>query len=200
MSTVLTPTLSAVRQVPPKKWTVKEFHALGSTGKFEGRRLILLRGVILEQGMMKPPHAVAVGVVLEALGFLLPLGFCVRVQLPLVLSLDTDPMPDIAVVPGKQRDYVIDHPTKSPLVIEISDTTFDTDVTDKAELYATAGIADYWVLDFESRQLLVFRDPVPLPAGLGATAYRDRSTYGPTDPVAPLHFPAVSIRVADLLP
>lgn len=200
MSTVLTATRPTVRQIPPKKWTVKEFHDLGASGKFEGRRLILLRGVILEQGMMKPPHAVAVGVVQEALNVVGPLGFCIRAQLPLVLSLDTDPMPDVAVLPGKLRDYLLAHPTTSPLVVEVSDTTFDTDVTEKAELYALGGIADYWVLDLESRQLLVFRDPVLLPSGLGTSAYRTRTTYGPTDSVTPLHFPTVTIKVADLLP
>ena len=149
---------------------------------------------------MNPPHAVAVGVVQQALSFVWSLGHCIRSQVPLVLSLDTDPMPDVAVVPGVLRDYLTSHPTTSPLVVEVSDTTFDTDVTEKAELYALAGIADYWVLDLESRQLLVFRDPVPLPVGLGTTANRTRTTFGPNDTVTPLHFPTVTIKVSDLLP
>ena len=74
------------------------------------------------------------------------------------------------------------------------------DTTTKAELYATAGIPDYWVIDLENRQLLVYRDPVPLPAGLGATAYPTHLTFGPNDCVSPLAVPTASVKVADLLP
>ena len=78
-------------------------------------------------------------------------------------------------------------------------TLFD-DTTTKAEVYAEAGIADYWVLDLNGRRLLVFRDPAPLPAGLGATAYRTHLTFGPTDRVSPLAAPASPVAVGELLP
>jgi Uma2 family endonuclease len=200
MSAVLAPNAPSTGRVMPLKWTVEDFHNVGETGIFEGRRPILLRGVILELGPMKTPHAVAVELATDALRAVVPHGYRVRAQLPLVLSLDTDPMPDLAVVAGSPRDSLGNHPTTAPLVIEISDTSLDTDITDKAELYATAGIADYWVLDLESRQLLIFRDPVPLPAGLGTTAYCKRLAHGPADTVTPLAFPAAAVKVADLLP
>ncbi len=74
------------------------------------------------------------------------------------------------------------------------------DTTTKAELYATAGVPDYWVIDLENRQLLIYRDPVALPAGLGATAYRTHLAFGPNDSVSPLAAPTASVKVADLLP
>jgi hypothetical protein len=92
----------------------------------------------------------------------------------------------------------MDHPTNSLLIVEVADTTLDSDTTVKAEMYATAGIADYWVLDIDGKQLLVFRNPAPIPDG-GAT-YRDKMTLGPNDTVAPLAAPNSPIRVADLLP
>jgi hypothetical protein len=52
----------------------------------------------------------------------------------------------------------------------------------------------------ENRQLHVFRDPQPLPAGLGATAYQTHLTLSPTDTVSPLAAPGASILVSDLLP
>jgi Uma2 family endonuclease len=61
-------------------------------------------------------------------------------------------------------------------------------------------VPDYWVLDLNGRQLQVFRDPEPLPAGLGATAYRTRLVFTPADRVSPLAVPAASVPVADLLP
>lgn len=199
MIATLTAPSAAPGIIPPLRWTVKDFHRLGETGFFDGRRPILLRGVILEQGMMKAPHSFAIELATDALRAILPDGFRVRAQLPLVLSLETDPVPDCAVVPGSVRE-AREHPTTSVLVLEISDTTLDTDLTTKAELYATAGILDYWVLDLAKRQLHVLRDPAPLPAGLGATAYRSHKTCGPEDSVAPLAFPEHAIRVGELLP
>ena len=198
MTTTLLPAPRA-RAARPVRWTVAEFHRLCGLGLFAGRRPILLDGAILEQGPMDSPHGNGVeradAVVRAAFGA----GWRFRVQLPLVLSLHTDPVPDIAVIAGALTGSP-GHPTTAALVIEVSDTTFTTDTTEKAELYATAGIADYWVLDVVSRELHVFRDPRPLPASLGATAYRTHDTLGPAGRVSPLALPHASIPVADLLP
>jgi Uma2 family endonuclease len=201
MVTTLVPPVPAPRSraARPVRWTVAEFHRLCNLGLFVGRRPILLDGVILEQGPMDSPHANGIertdGIIRAAFGA----GWRFRIQLPLVLSQHTDPVPDIAVIPGTLVGNP-DHPTTAALVIEVSDTTFATDTTEKAELYATAGIADYWVLDVVNRQLHVFRDPAPLPAGLGATAYRTHRVLGPTDRASPLAAPNASIQVGDLLP
>ncbi|MDY3557077.1 Uma2 family endonuclease [Gemmata sp. JC717] len=195
MSTATLP--AAPRRTPPHRWTVPEFHRLCSLGMFAGRRPVLLNGVILEQGPMDSPHGNGVErtdtVVRGAFGA----GWRFRVQLPLVLSLHTDPMPDIAVVAGALAGNP-GHPTAA-LVIEVADTTFDTDTTEKAELYATAGIADYWVLDVDNRELHVFRDPRPS-VSLGVTAYYTHSVLKPGDTISPLAVPGVAVRVADLLP
>jgi Uma2 family endonuclease len=148
---------------------------------------------------MDAPHANGVERTDTAVRLAFGAGWRFRIQLPLVLGLHTDPVPDVAVVAGVLVGNP-DHPTTAALVVEVSDTTLDTDTTEKAELYATAGIADYWILDLNSRQLFVFRDPVPLPAGLGATAYRTRLTLGPTDSISPLAAPNSAVRVSNLLP
>ena len=85
-------------------------------------------------------------------------------------------------------------------MVEVADSTLARDTSTKAALYAGAGVADYWVIDLDNRRLLVFRDPIALPAGLGATAYRTQLTLGPTDSVAPLAALAAACRVGDLLP
>jgi Uma2 family endonuclease len=106
-------------------------------------------------------------------------------------------MPDLAVVAGKPGFHGT-HPTTAALVVEVADTTLQTDVTEKAERYATGGIADYWVLDLNGRRLLVFRSPQPIPDG--GAAYRDQRILGASDSITPLAAPNSSIRVADLLP
>jgi Uma2 family endonuclease len=178
-------------------WTVSMFHEVNASGAFAGRRPVLIRGVLLEQGEMNPPHATGVELVTEAVRAAFGPGWRFRVQLPLVLEQSSDPFPDLAVVAGSPRDSAR-HPTTAALVVEVSDTTLTLDLTTKAELYAAAGIADYWVVDLEHRQLLVFRDPAPVAAG--GAAYRTHLTLGPDATVSPLAAPAAVVRVADLLP
>jgi Uma2 family endonuclease len=182
-----------------KKWTVTEFDHLGSLGAFAGRRAFLLDGVILEQGPMDPPHADALDVLNELVRAAFGPGWRFRIQTPLHLDEFNNPMPDLAVVWGAPG-YYPDHPVSAALVVEVSDTTLQTDLTDKAERYATTGITDYWVLDLNGGVLHVLRDPQPLPAGLGATAYRTHLRLGRNDTVSPLAAPQATIRVVDLLP
>jgi len=187
-----------MRNPAPFRWTVADFHRIGETGVFDNRRPVLIRGSILEQGMMNPPHAVCVNLTMVVVGQAFGTGHCVRVQLPLVLGLDTDPMPDVVVAVGDPRTYSTSHPTAAALVVEVSDTTLALDLTEKAELYATAGVPDYWVLDLAGRRLLVLRDPAPVAAG--GSAYRTQLTLGPTESITPLGAPNTTIKVSDLLP
>jgi Uma2 family endonuclease len=148
---------------------------------FAGQRPILLNGVILEQGPMDAPHANGVERTDTQIRLTFGPGWRFRIQLPLVLNLHTDPVPDIAVIHGTLVGNP-GHPTTAALVIEVADTTFDTDTSEKADLYATAGIADYWGLDVVNRQMHVFRNPqrLPLPPDLTATAYQVHDILGPT--------------------
>lgn len=98
---------------------------------------------------------------------------------------------------GGPRDFPT-HPATALLVIEVADSSLFLDATTKAELYAAAGIADYWVLDLENHRLLVYRDPAPLPDG-GMTC-RTQSALGPADSVSSLAVPSATVRVTDLLP
>jgi Uma2 family endonuclease len=197
MSTVTlsTPTTSTTPR--PLLWTVAEFNQLGDMGVFEGRRAMLIHGVILEQGPMNPPHANALILTHEAVRAAFGSGWVVRIQMPLILGQHLNPEPDVAVVPGRVQDYPA-HPTAASLVVEVADSSRTYDTTEKAELYATANIPDYWVLDVDGRRLLVFRDPAPVAAG--GTAYRTHLALGPADSVSPLAAPGATIAVADLLP
>jgi Uma2 family endonuclease len=159
---------------------------------------MLIRGEVVEMAAMKQPHYCSVALTADALEAAFGPGFHVRQQAPLDLGY-TEPEPDIAVVPDGPRDYK-DTPTAAVarIVVEVADTSFDYDRTVKAELYAEAGIADYWILDLNDRALLVLRDPAPVAAG--GFAYRTHRTFGESEFVAPLAALASSIRVADLLP
>jgi Uma2 family endonuclease len=176
----------------PLLWTCAEFHRFGDMGMFEGRRAMLVHGVILEEGPMNPPHAIALGLAEEAIRTAFGAGWWLRQQSPLVLGLDIDPEPDLAVVPGRPRDYA-GHPTTANLVVEVADSSLDFDTNEKRLLYARAAIPDYWVVDLNGRRLLVYRDP-------RGGDYATQQVLGPADAVAPLAAPAAAVRVADLLP
>ena len=175
-----------------KLWTVEEFHRLGELGIFEGRRAMLIHGSILEEGPMNPPHAIASTKTEDLIRDLFGRGYHVRVQKPMVFGLSIDPEPDVAVVRGRPADYT-SHPTTAALIVEVSDTSLKYDTTEKAMLYATAGIPEYWVLDLNARQLHVYRAPVD-------GAYTTTFAVPAEGTVVPLAVPAVSVKVVDLLP
>jgi Uma2 family endonuclease len=186
---------------PPRNllWTVDQFHYLGDLGVFEGRRAMLIDGVIIEEGPMNPPHRIALELATEVIRGAFGVGWRVCVQMPLVLGQTTDPEPDVAVIAGSPRGNAV-HPTTAALVIEVSDTSLRYDTTVKLGVYAAGGIAEYWVLDVNARQLLVFRDPKPDPAQTHGHGYATQLALGPTDSVSPLAVPNAAVKVADLLP
>lgn len=180
----------------PLRWTRQEYYAIGELGLFNNRRVELINGEIFEMSPKGWAHVVGCRKTAEIMEKAFAgIGWVAR-QEPLVM-VDSEPEPDVSILPGRFEDYT-DHPSTALLIVEVADTSLDLDTTTKAELYATAGITDYWVLDVMNGRLLVFRDPMPIAAG--GTAYRTHLTFTPTDSIAPLAAPAYSVRVADLLP
>jgi Uma2 family endonuclease len=152
---------------------------------------MLINGVIIEEGPMNPPQAVTLGLVEEAIRAAFGPGWWLRHQSPLVLGLDTDPEPGLAVVSGRPRDYA-GHPTTAALVVEVAESPIDFDTEDKRRLYARSGIPDYWVVDINGRRLLVYRDP-------RNGDYATQQTVDAMATVSPLAAPSAVVRVADLL-
>ena len=104
MTTTSLPSSQAAPAGPrPARWTCAEFHRFGDLGVFEGRRAMLIDGVILEEGRMSSPHAITLELVEEALRRAFGAGWRFRIQSPLVLGQDLDPEPDLAVIAGTPR-------------------------------------------------------------------------------------------------
>jgi Uma2 family endonuclease len=186
----------------PFRFTREQYYRLGELGYFEGKRVELIHGEIVEMSPINRPHAISTGLVSDTLEKAFAVGYFVETQQPFAVpgvSPGSEPQPDVAVIPGARRDYP-SHPDRAAILVEVADATLRFDTIAKAELYAGAGVADYWVLDIKARQLHVFRDSEPQPAGLGARAYKTRLVLSSTDSISPLAAPTASIRVADLLP
>ena len=186
----------------PRPWrcTPAQFEKLAEAGFFLEKRYQLIRGEVIDMGDESALHFSMVDLAVEVVKAAFGPGFFIRNGGPIRLDASRSrPEPDVAVVPGSRLDYLKEHPVTVLLAVEVSLTTLSYDLTTKAELYATAGIPEYWVLDLDGKQLHVFRDPKPLTAGLEATAYATHLTHSPGDTVTPLHA-ANPVAVADLLP
>jgi Uma2 family endonuclease len=157
-------------------------------------RLELVEGEIVEMSPQDPPHSVGVQLVGEELRREFPAGFHVRAQLPMALSDDSEPEPDLAVVRGDIRDYVAEHPATAVLVVEVAYSTLVFDRRRKARIYARAGIPDYWIVNVPRRVLEVYREPRP------DGTYAQVRRFGESDSVSPLAQPDAQIRVSALLP
>ena len=184
----------------PHRWTVKQYRELGKTGLFADRKTMLIDGEILVTPMHDPPHNLSLGLAGDWLRSICPAGHHVRNQMAFDVGTESDPGPDLAAVPGSIRDYADRQATEAVLIIEVADSSLHLDTTRKVELYAAAKVPDYWVIDLKNRKLLVFRDPLPQPKGLGGEAYRTRLTLEPEQTISPLAAPDSVVRIADLLP
>lgn len=192
MATISLGTIQPAKAGPrPVRWTCAEFLRLGDLGMFEGRGAMLIESVILEEGPMNPPHAVTLSLCEDAVRTAFGAGWWVRNQSPLILGQDTDPEPDLAVVPGRPRDYT-EHPTTADLVVEVADTSLEFDTEEKRRLYAKAGIREYWVVDINGRRLLCFRDPE-------RNDYRLHAAFDEVATISPLAAPTATVPIAEML-
>ncbi len=135
--------------------------ALGAFGPTR-RRLELIQGEIREMNPIGPIHEVIVDQLVEWSFQYLPKKLAwVRVQNSVGLpELDCAPEPDIAWV--VRRDYSQARPTPVDvlLIIEVAESSLSYDRGEKADLYATAGISDYWLVNLVDRTLEIRREPV----------------------------------------
>ena len=183
----------------PRRWTREDYYRLAEQGWFCGRRVERIGGEILETSPRLSRHSTSVLLVENALREAFGPGHCVRTQMPLEF-IDSDPEPDAAVVPGNPRSWAAKHPATAVLVVEVSDTTLAFDRSDKASLYARAGIADYWIVNLIDRCVEVHREPAADPKARFGHTYRSRQIIGPDGSIEPAAAPGHSVAAADLLP
>jgi Uma2 family endonuclease len=190
-----------VTEPRPFRWTREDYYRLCEAEWFQGRRVQLIDGEIIEMPAQKNWHAMAITLTEDALRAAFGPGHWVRVQMSLDLSPHSVPDPDLAVVPGVPRTYMTaSNPTTALLIVEVSESTLPYDRGAKASLYATAGIADYWIVNLVQRQLEIHRDPVADGAQPYGFRYANRTILDPPDVVTPLAAPQARVTVADLLP
>jgi Uma2 family endonuclease len=162
------------------------------TGLLDDRHVELLRGEIIEISPEGAPHSSYCGETVEYLRRMLGDRAKVREAHPITLPNNSEPEPDIAIVKVRATLYRDRHPQPEDIfwLIEISNSTLAVDLGIKREIYAAAGIQEYWVMNLQKSLLVVFRD-------LTTMGHQSETIFsGGT--ISPLAFKDVSIELQQL--
>lgn len=142
--------------------TTADYHRMAEVGILAADEQVeLIAGQIIHKMPKSPAHSALCKRLEKCLEKLLGDQVLVRLQDPIQLDTYSELEPDIAVVHPNANFYADYHPRPEEvyLIVEIADTTINRDLGTKANLYAAAGIVDYWVFNVTTQQLHVFRDP-----------------------------------------
>jgi Uma2 family endonuclease len=184
-----------------KRFTVDEYDTWVRTGAIaEDENIELIEGLLVKKMPHNPPHDGTVYATQDVLLPQLPSGWVCRVQMVFNVP-DSRPEPDLVIARGDRRTYFTRHPGLADLgfVIEVADTSVNTDRADKLRVYARAGVPEYWIVNIPDRQIEVYTDPQP---ASNPPAFATRRTYAATDAV-PVTLDGVTVgtvAVADVLP
>ena len=158
----------------------REYNCLVELGVFDEERVELLDGVLVSMNPQGAEHAEVTAFLAERLTVSLSGRARVRAHSPLSLSDESEPEPDIAVVPA--GDYARAHPTRALHLIEVADSSLRRDRELKAVLYAATVRAR--VLARGPRRPRGTRPPDAAALGLGSSLCAGDAALGRGDALA----------------
>jgi hypothetical protein len=191
-----------------KRWSVDEYHKMIDLGLImEGAPIELIDGMLVYKDRRDsggsamthgPRHQLVVAQLVQLSAVLSAAGFHLRIQSPVAVGPSHEPEPDGLVLPGRPIDYQGRTPTarEAVLVIEVADSSLDTDRTVKLRMYATAAIPTYWIVNLRDNVIEVYDHPDVL-----AGSYSNRRDFRRGDKVQ-LDLPRATltpVAVTDLI-
>lgn len=176
--------------------TLGEYYRMIDAAIFnDDRRMELIHGELREMSPIRDPHRTAVNLLTEwAVDGTVGLRdrLVVQVQNPIRLpDQQSVPQPDISWIARESSGSSAPSADTVFLVIEVADSTLAGDRGEKADLYAEAGIADYWIVNLVDDQIEVHRDPA-------GGRYQTRFVCRAGDELRPLLFPDCVLQVGKL--
>ena len=170
------------------QFTVAEFEKAYFAGTFGQKRLELIEGEIYEMAPMGDAHVSWIGRFTMKLTKALGDVAMVLPQVPILLEEnDSQPEPDFVIVKLEAYQNRKARASETAIVIEISDSTLEDDRDVKQKLYARNGVREYWILNVQTNELEVYREPQ------GET-YKTKFTLASGQGVTPLEFPNVTLE------
>jgi Uma2 family endonuclease len=136
--------------------SVAGYRALGELGLIP-KNTELLYGFVYTKMSKSPFHSFLLQFLHEALLQVLPSGWLLRAEQPIMCGA-SEPEPDLAVVIGRKEDFRLDHPHTAELVIEVCITSHDYDRS-KVRAYASAAVKECWLVLGPEKQIEVYRQP-----------------------------------------
>lgn len=178
-----------------RRFTVDEYHRMGEAGILtEDDRVELLDGRIVEMSPIGPRHAGCVKQLNRLLSLAAGPRGLLSVQDPLVLGSFEAPQPDLAVLRPRPDAYRSAHPQAEDvlLIVEVADSSGETDRRVKLRLYAVAGIPEVWLVDLPGDRIEVCREP-------RGDAYASRQILGRDATVTAVLLPELALPAAQIL-
>jgi Uma2 family endonuclease len=175
--------------------TADEYEQMGRAGIFHPDvRLELIEGEIYEMSPIGSPHAACVKRLSALLNHLFGGKLIVGTQDPIRLNDFSEPQPDVALLRWRDDFYSAAHPTPADvlLVIEVADTTLETDRKVKIPLYAKADIPETWLINLPE-------ECVELYAELKGGAYQTTRRFARGEIVQSHSIEKLNINVSDIL-
>ncbi|MBS0017729.1 MAG: Uma2 family endonuclease [Arthrospira sp. SH-MAG29] len=175
------------------KWSLDDYHHMIKTGLLVGRPVELLAGEIVKMSPEGESHAFFSRAAGSYLTRILGDRALVSPAKPITLPNDSEPEPDIAIVASLGREYLSHHPYPENIfwVIEYANSSLQKDKTVKYHLYAEAGIPEYWLVNLQTGELIINREP-------RGREYGSKMTLTSGE-VSPLAFPDLTIPVAAII-
>lgn len=190
MSTLSTPPPGAARP-GPLDWSLPDhlrftrdgYHKMGEVGLLDQDASVeLLNGEIVPMSPIGPRHLSVTDKLNEFFVPRLAGRVICRNQGSQATDNYSEPEPDYQLLKRIESYYSNTHPRPEDvlLVIEVSDSSLKKDLGPKMQIYAAAGIVEYWVIDLVNRKLLVHTKPDQAKA-----EYRSVVTHDDNATVAP---------------
>lgn len=173
------------------KHTRSEYERMAEEGLFGDRHVELCYGVLVACSPQGSEHAHALRELTHLLVRALGDRARVQVQLPIIIDDESEPEPDLSVVPP--GDYFDEQPRGALLVVEAALSSLRVDRNVKSRLYAEAAIPEYWLIDLRRRQLERYLAPQ-------GGVYTTMTTHGHGEALALHAFPDVTVPLDAILP
>ena len=158
---IMTTTTIADTALSIHLFTVEEYHRMAEAGLFEGQRVELIHGKIVDMSPAKSKHAGMIMKLTNILSKLPSNKYLLSVQNPLSIDGYSEPEPDLMILNFQDDFYAEAHPSAKDtlLLIEVSDSSLEKDQKVKLPLYAEAGIPEVWIVNLQDHQLEQYREP-----------------------------------------